>query len=207
MNKTQLFRELGRQGVLKKPEIREAFKQVDRTDFVLPEFVDQAYENHPLPIGFGQTISQPYTVAFMLDLLAPKRGEKILDIGCGSGWTTALLASIAGKEGRVIGVERISELAKFAESNIAKYPLLQRTSTIVRENGSKGYNKETPFDRILASAAVFDDIPEAWKAQLKIGGRIVAPVRDLVVLIDKLSADKYRQKEHWGFVFVPLVGD
>lgn len=206
MTKELLIANLISQGILKTPSIIKAFEMVDRADFVLPEYRNMAYEDHPLPIGFGQTISQPLTVALMLEWLAPKTGEKILDIGCGSGWTTALLASIVGEKGRVIGIERIPELAEFAAQNLSKNLLLQRTSTLVQKDATDGYEKESPFDRILASASA-GEIPQAWKEQLKIGGRIVAPVKDSVVVIDKLSRDEHQTTEHYGFAFVPLVKD
>lgn len=204
MSKESLIANLIASGYLKTPAIIQAFQKVDRADFVLPEYKALAYEDHPLHIGFNQTISQPLTVALMLEWLEPRKGQKILDIGCGSGWTTALLAEIVGKKGKVIGVERIPKLAEFAKSNIAKYPLLQRTSTVVHEDGAKGYGKAAPFDRILASASA-GEIPMAWKEQLKVGGRIVAPVKDSVFVIDKISANEYRTEEHWGFAFVPLI--
>ena len=124
MTKDSLIESLISQGVLKTLSIVRAFKKVDRADFVLPEYLGAAYEDCPLPIGFGQTISQPFTVALMLEWLAPEKGQKILDIGCGSGWTTALLSSIVGKKGRVVGIERISGLAEFAAQNLSKYPSL-----------------------------------------------------------------------------------
>lgn len=217
MTKDGLIANLIAAGYLKTPSIIKAFQTVDRADFVLPEYRPQAYVDHPLPIGFGQTISQPLTVAMMLEWLAPKKGQKILDIGCGSGWTTALLASIVGKKGKVIGIERIPQLAEFAKNNLAKYSLLYYGTVIQCADGSKGYAREAPFDRILASASA-GEIPQAWKEQLKIGGnakrsnghaqrggRLVAPVKDAVVVIEKLSAEKYQQAEHWGFAFVPLV--
>ena len=92
-------------GVLKTPVLKAAFKVVDRKDFVAGDYAIEAYEDYPLPIGYGQTISQPTTVAFMCELLGPKRGDKILDLGSGSGWTTALLAHVVGPEGSVVGVE------------------------------------------------------------------------------------------------------
>lgn len=207
MTKESLIDNLISQGVLKTPTIIQAFRSVDRADFVRPEYENVAYEDHPLPIGFDQTISQPLTVALMIEWLAPKEGDKILDVGCGSGWTTALLSSVVRSQGRVIGIERIPQLAEFAKSNLAKYPLLQRNSAIVQKDATKGYKEEAPFDKILASAAALDSVPKIWKAELKVGGRIVAPVGDAVVVIDKLSRNQYRQTDHWGFAFVPLVRD
>ena len=93
----------------------EAFKAIDRADFVPEKYKSEAYVNAPLPIDFGQTISQPLTVAFMLELLEPKAGEKILDVGCGSGWVSALLAQIVGEQGKIIAIERIPELKEIAE--------------------------------------------------------------------------------------------
>ena len=206
MTKDSLIANLIHQGVLKTPSIIKAFQTVDRADFVLPEYRDAAYEDHPLPIGFGQTISQPLTVALMLEWLSPRLGEKILDIGCGSGWTTALLASIVGKKGRVIGIERILELAEFAKINLSKYSTLYYSTAIECRDGTKGHDKEALYDRILASASA-GEIPKEWKEQLKVGGRIVAPVRDSIIVIEKLSWDKYHTSEHWGFAFVPLVKD
>ena len=168
----------------------------------------EACVNAPLPIGFEQTISQPLTVAFMMELLEPKPGEKILDVGAGSGWTAALLAQLVGENGRIIGIERIPELAQMAEKNIAKYDFIKnRTVEIILADGSKGYKKEAPFDKIIAGAAAQDDVPLAWKRQLKIGGRIVAPVGNSIIAIDKTGKSKYNVKEYFGFSFVPLIKD
>ena len=122
MEYENLIDSLIKDGYLKTPEIIEAFKAIDRANFVSNELKGDAYLNVPLSIGFGQTISQPLTVAFMLELLQPKKGEKILDVGAGSGWTIALLAFIVGDPpaggGKIIGVERIPELKEMAEKNI-----------------------------------------------------------------------------------------
>ncbi len=99
-------------------EINRAFKKIKREDFLLPEDRSKAGIDNALPIGYGQTISQPATVAFMLELLQPRAGDKILDVGSGSGWTTALLAEIVGKRGKVYGVERILELKNFGKQNL-----------------------------------------------------------------------------------------
>ena len=214
-----LVNHLIQQGYLKTPLIIGAFKQVDRQNFVPEDLRDEAYINAPLPIGFGQTISQPLTVAFMLELLEPKAGDKILDIGAGSGWTVALLAQIVGAEGNIIGIECIPELQDMAVKNVSKYNFLvsylrrladgagiaQNIVKIVCADGSKGYSKEAPYDRIIAGAAAKGNIPIAWRKQLKIGGRIVAPVENSIIVIDKIGKNKYSEREHFGFSFVPLV--
>lgn len=214
-------------GYLKTPAIIEAFRKIDRIDFVSENFKSEAYVNAPLSIGFGQTISQPLTVAFMLEILEPKSGEKILDIGAGSGWVTTILAYIVSQDGnskssvandnflqgfilnpkgKIIGIERIPELKQTAEKNISKYNLIEKGIVrVVLADGSRGYKEEAPFDKIIAGATAEVDIPEEWKKQLKIGGRIVAPVGNSVVVVDKTGKNEYLKKEYFGFSFVPLI--
>lgn len=202
----QLIENLKSEGYLKNQEIVEAFKSIDRADFVLDEDKERVYVNAPLSIGFGQTISQPLVVAFMIELLRPKTGEKILDVGCGSGWTTGILANIVGNGGKVVGIERIPELKEMAEKNISKYDFIKnKTVEIVLGDGSKGYKNEAPYDKILAGAAASGTIPVAWKRQLKIGGRIVAPVGESIVMINRISKNQYNKEEYFGYSFVPLV--
>lgn len=203
----KLIGELIRDGYLKTASVIDAFKTIDRKDFVREEIREETYGNYPLPIGFGQTISQPLTVAFMLELLEPKTGEKILDVGAGSGWQTALLAQIVGEHGKIIAIERIEELKKIAEENIEKYNFVEKGIVkIICGDGSKGFNEDAPFDKIIA-AATANEIPQAWKEQLKIGGRIVAPVGQSIFVLDKTGQNQFSQKQYFGFSFVPLIVD
>ncbi len=202
-------------GYLTTPAIIAAFRATDRKDFVPPALADEAYGDYPLPIGFGQTISQPLTVAIMLELLAPRAGENILEIGSGSGWQTAILAHIVsggaaarGGNGRVTAIERIPELAAMGEANVAKYSFIKSgVAEMVRGNGAMGFAPGAPYDRIIAAAAAARGIPRAWKDELRVGGRIVAPVGQAVVVSDKMAETEFRQTEHRGFSFVPLVED
>ena len=190
---------------LKTPEIISAFRQIKRADFMPENMKDLAEVDEAMPIGQGQTISQPKVVAFMLELLEPKAGEKILDVGSGSGWTSALLSEIVGDKGRVVSLELIPELKEFGEKNAAKYGFVEKgTAQFICCDGSKGYEEESPFDKILASAAA-RRVPEAWKKQLKVGGRIVAPINSSIWLFVKKSEDEMEEKEYPGFIFVPLI--
>lgn len=201
-----LIKDLIYQGYLKTDRIIDAFSKIRRIDFVPKDLESAALANIPLPIGQGQTISQPLTVAFMLEELQPMPGNKILDVGSGSGWTTALLAHIVGKKGKVIGMERIKELCNFGINNVSKYHLIEGGRVkIICADGTKGYVNEAPYDRILVSAAA-REIPKELKKQLKIGGRIVIPIESSVWLVEKNSDKDFREKEYPGFAFVPLVG-
>lgn len=203
--KSSLLNHLIEQGYLKTPEIIDAFKKIKRSDFVLEELkkeINVEEYNAPLSIGYQQTISQPLTVAFMLELLQPKKGDKILDIGAGSGWQTALLCQITGKDGFVFAIERIPELKEFAKKNVEKYNF--NNVEFICGDGSKGLKKGAPFDKIIAAASG-KEIPSAWKEQLKIGGRLVAPVENSIWLLVKEDKDRFKEEEHPGFVFVPLI--
>lgn len=194
------------EGWLKTPKIIEAFEKIKREDFLPREMKDLAELNEALPIGYGQTISQPLVVAFMLEQLQPKEGEKILDIGSGSGWTSALLSEIVGLKGKVTAIEIIPELREFGEKNVAKYNFIEKGIVeFICADGSKGYEKEAPFDGILVSASVQTKVPQAWKDQIKIGGKIVTPLGSSIWLFVKKSDREFQEIEHPGFVFVPLI--
>ncbi|MFA5776365.1 MAG: protein-L-isoaspartate O-methyltransferase [Patescibacteria group bacterium] len=186
--------------VLYTPIIIDAFKAVDRRDFVPPKALDFVYYDEALRIGYEQTISQPTTVAIMLELLQPQKGQRILDIGSGSGWTTALLSFIVGDTGSVIGLEIIPQLVKFGQKNLAKYNFLQ--SKIVQARKSLGLPGKL-FDRILISASA-KQIPDELIDQLKLGGKMVTPVEYSLMLVEKDLEGNVTQKEIPGFTFVVL---
>lgn len=193
------------EGWLKTPRIIEAFRKIKRVDFLPKGMENLAELNEALPIGYGQTISQPLVVAFMMEQLEPKEGDKILDIGSGSGWTTALLGEIVGEQGKVIAIEIIPELMEFGKRNVEKYNFLKKGCVLfICADGSKGYQKEAPFDKILASASA-ERLPVAWKEQLKIGGRIVTPISSSIWLFIKKSETDFQEVEYPGFAFVPLI--
>ena len=120
MDYEELIESLIKEGYLKTPLIIEAFRKIDRKNFLPEELKERAYENTALPIGNKQTISQPLVVAFMLELLELKSGEKVLEIGTGSGWNTALMAKLVGESGKIFSIERIEELHQFAKANLLK---------------------------------------------------------------------------------------
>ncbi|MFH1048724.1 MAG: protein-L-isoaspartate O-methyltransferase [Patescibacteria group bacterium] len=203
--KEELISRLIIDGYLKTPRIIDAFRKIDRADFVLEKFRADAYVNAPLPIGYGQTISQPLTVAFMLELLKPEKGDKILDVGSGSGWQTALLAEIAGEKGKVFGVEVIPELKDFGEKNIGKYGFIEKGIVeVILAGRALGLKKEAPFDKIIVGAMA-ENVPEEFREQLKIGGRLVLPSGGSVWLMIKKTEDDFEEYEYPGFAFVPLV--
>lgn len=203
----RVINQLIEEGYLKTPRIIEAFRQVKRKDFLPEEIQDQAHLNIPLPIRFGQTISQPLTVAFILELLDPHEGDHVLDVGTGSGWQAALLAQIVGESGRVYGIERIPQLTRFAKKNLDPYGYPQLS--VVTGNGINGLPENAPFDKIVVAAAG-KEIPHALIAQLKNGGRLVMPVGEWdqeMTLLIKDEEGNISTEEHAGFQFVPLIED
>ncbi len=213
-----LAEDLIKKGVLKNPRLVEAFRAVDRKKFVPKEFEDYAYIDEPLSIGEGQTISQPWTVAFMLELLDPKPGENIMEIGYGSGWQTALLAAMGAN---VWAVERIPELCGLGKENVKNFPLPARPAGGLTKEGAGEVKffcqdgtlglpeiaqKIGGFDKIIAAASG-RELPEAWNGQLKIGGKIIAPIGNSIFEFIKNSDGTFNEREHPGFAFVPLVSD
>ncbi len=218
MTNEDLVQSLVAEGYLKTQAIIDAFLKIDRAHFVPQEEMQFAYRNEPLPIGFGQTISQPLTVAFMIELLAPQQGEKILDIGAGSGWQSALLAEIVRPHGMeiesverkkifpcVVAVERVHEIIEIMKKNLRAYEFEEHDIIKIHEgDGSLGMPKFAPYDKIIAAASA-DKIPDAWKKQVRVGGKIVAPVRDTIVVLEKKNTELFEERVFFGFSFVPLI--
>ncbi len=187
---------------IKDKKVIEAFLTVPREKFVPENLKESAYDDTPLPIGEGQTISQPYIVALMTELLQLKGGEKVLEIGTGSGYQAAILSEIGCE---VYSVERIPSLAKRAGK------ILQQLGYIVKikiGDGTLGWEEYAPYDGIIVTAAG-PKIPQSLLTQLKEGGRIVMPVGDLftqdLIRITKVKG-KFIKENFGGCQFVPLKG-
>jgi len=182
--------------------IKKAFENIHREDFV-PEYLrSQVSIDAPLPIGFSQTISQPYTVRLMLEWLNAQAGEKILDVGSGSGWTTALLSQIVGPKGKIFAVEKIPELVKFGRNNCKNIGV--KNAKFFQAGQEYGLTSHSPYDRILVSASA-KKLPKELLTQLKIGGKLVIPVQNDILEITKTSEHNFDTITHPGFIFVPLV--
>jgi len=188
--------------ILRSREIIDAFTAVDRKYFVPYAVAEHTYVDVPLSIGNNQTISQPSTVAFMLEHLNVQDGDTVLDIGSGSGWTTALLCHLAGKEGSVTGLERVEALVEQGKTNLSKIHTHSHCA-IKRAGEALGLPGEQ-FDKILVSASA-EEIPEALFSQLKVGGTLVMPIGKSIFKFNKLSETHIEKEEFYGFVFVPLI--
>lgn len=184
----------------------DAFLKIPRENFILEGYSNQAYADYALPILRGQTISQPTTIMLMMHSLELKKGQKVLEIGSGSGYQAALLSKVVGSKGKVYSVEIIDELVKFARKNIGKLNL--KNIEIIKGDGSLGLKKYAPYDRILVTAGC-PSIPKVLIEQLKENGILISPVGPLSYQsMIKLKKNKKIIKENLGeFRFVPLVGE
>jgi len=186
--------------------VLNAMRKVPREQFLPPQQAACAYHDAPLPIGHGQTISQPYIVAYMAEALALKGGEKVLEIGAGSGYAAAVIAEIAAE---VFTIERVAGLADMASSVLDK---LGYDNVRVRcADGTLGWPEEAPFDAIVVTAGG-STVPESLKQQLKIGGRLVIPVGDNkwyqeLVRVTRVAEDEFRSEDLAAVRFVPLIGE
>ncbi len=183
--------------------VLDAFMAVPRELFVDPAYRDESYADHPLPIFCGQTISQPTTVILMLQLLDVLPGQRVLEIGTGSGYNAALLAKLAAK---VVTVERHEELAEQARENLRGACLEE--VVVVAGDGKLGYIKMAPYDRIIVTAAAHQ-VPQNLKDQLGVGGLLVAPIGATygceMLKLQKTSPEHFQTSSHGLFSFVPLI--
>jgi len=200
MNKEELIQELRDSGI--KEEILEAIEKIDRRNFVLEKNLDEAYEDYPLSIGYGQTISQPYTVAFMLQELELKKSDKVLEIGTGSGWNAALISYIVGEKGKLYTIEVVEELAEKAKEKLKNY----KNVTVFSGDASQGLPEYAPYDKIILTAAP-KKLAEEFKEQLADGGILLAPVGEYTQKLVKLKREgnNFSETEKGDFIFVPLV--
>ena len=198
-------RQLKRRGIAE-PRILDAFREVPREAFVSPEHAHLAYGDHPLPIEAQQTISQPYIVALMIQAADIKSGDKVLEVGAGSGYAAAVIGRIAA---RVVAIERQHELVEVARERLKR--LGYDNVEIVEGDGTKGCPDEAPFDAIVAAASG-SHVPQALIAQLAPGGRLVMPIGgpgwvQELVKVSKQDDGMLKQENLGGVRFVPLIGE
>lgn len=205
----ELVQSLRRRGYIKTSEVAEAFRKVPREKFVPSNARTDAYADHPLSIGEGQTISAPSMIAIMLEVLGAGKNQKILEIGAGSGYNAALLAEIVGEEGKIYSIERLPGVADFGRENLEKTGYDQ--VEVIVGDGTKGYEEEAPWDRVIITACA-PKIPDTLINQMKVGGKLVAPVgkyyRSQTLLeVKKIGEEETETTEHGSCAFVPLVGE
>ena len=201
MNKEQLLTSL--EGFAH-PSVISAMSRVPREMFLPDLLQSRAYDDTPLPIGRGQTISAPHMVAIMCTILDLQPGMNVLEVGGGSGYHAAVMAELVRPGGHVYSVERIAELAEQARSNLARAGV--ENVTVIHSDGSLGLPEHSPYDRISV-AATAPSIPEPLKQQLKSGGRMVLPVgRDSQELYLVTRKNGFSVERKMGVIFVPLIG-
>ncbi|WP_341216823.1 protein-L-isoaspartate(D-aspartate) O-methyltransferase [uncultured Wocania sp.] len=199
----QLVNVLKNKGITNEAVLK-AIGNIPRHLFMDSSFLDHAYQDKAFPIAADQTISQPYTVAFQSELLEVKKGDKVLEIGTGSGYQTAVLCELGAK---VFSIERQQELFKKTSKFLPK--LGYRAKKLIFGDGYKGLKEEAPFDSIIVTAGA-PFVPKPLLSQLKIGGRLVIPVGDdvqIMTLFIRKGQKEFEQEEFGEFRFVPLLED
>ena len=210
LHRKELVEKLRKSGI-KNNNVLNAIGNVKRELFVKDEFKKYAYENIALPVNSNQTISQPFTVAFMTELLEVKPGDKVLEIGTGSGYQSAILKELGAE---VYSIERIKELYESAKDKLSQ---LGYDVRLKNDDGTKGWVANSPFDKIIVTAGS-PKIPRQLLEQMNTGGRMVIPVGDersqKLLLVKKYSGDdekdkipKYKFRTYEDFKFVPLIGE
>ena len=206
--RNSLVDDLKMRGYVTSKAVEDAMRRVPREEFLPADLREEAYVDSPLPIGEGQTISAPHMVAIMAENLDLKTGQKILEVGTGSGYHAAVCAEVIAPDGHIYSIERITSLASFAEDNL-KRTGYAKLVTVILGDGSKGLPDHAPYDRIFVAAGA-PEVPSPLTAQLAHGGKLLVPVgtrwyQDLI-RVTRQGA-KLEKENLGGCVFVPLVGE
>ena len=199
--RNQLTKSLKEKGISDQ-KVLDAIRRVPRHLFIDSSFEDHAYQDKAFPIAAGQTISQPYTVAFQSQVLGIRQGDKVLEIGTGSGYQTAVLVAM---QAEVYSIERQHEL--FKKTSLFLPKIGYRPKKLIFGDGYKGFLKKAPFDKVIVTAGA-PYIPKALMAQLKVGGKLLIPVGDLtqtMTLLIRTSPKKFEKHELGDFTFVPML--
>ena len=186
------------------PDVIDAMREVNRELFVPDEMKEYAYRDGPLPIGKGQTISQPYIVAYMAQLIEPDPGDVVLEVGSGCGYNAAVLSKLVTK---VYSVEIIEWLSEYARENLEKAGI--ENVEVKFGDGYRGWQENAPFDKIMLTAAA-PGIPQPLKEQMKVGGKLLAPVDNAnqkLILLVKTGEDTFREEDLIPVRFVPMTGE
>jgi len=203
LTKQGLINSWQKRGLISDQRVLEAFRTISREQFVPSGFESKAYHDVPLKIGYGQTISQPFTLLSMIELLNVTKTDKILEIGAGSGYGAAILGQLASQ---VYAIEIVSELVKLAQGNLNQAKI--NNVEVIEWDGSRGYDRKSPYDKVIVSAACCE-IPKALIEQLGEDGIIVAPVgdRQSQVMTRVVKCNEGLKKSYFGsYTFVPLTG-
>ena len=199
--RNQLTKSLKEKGISDQ-KVLDAIRRVPRHLFIDSSFEDHAYQDKAFPIAAGQTISQPYTVAFQSQVLGIRQGDKVLEIGTGSGYQTAVLVAM---QAEVYSIERQHEL--FKKTSLFLPKIGYRPKKLIFGDGYKGFPEKAPFDKVIVTAGA-PYIPKALMAQLKGGGKLLIPVGDLtqtMTLLIRTSPKKFEKHELGDFTFVPML--
>lgn len=199
--RNQLAKSLKNKGISDQ-KVLDAIRKVPRHLFIDSSFEDHAYRDKAFPIAAGQTISQPYTVAFQSQVLGIRQGDKVLEIGTGSGYQTAVLVAM---QAEVYSIERQHEL--FKKTSLFLPKIGYRPKKLIFGDGYKGFPEKAPFDKVIVTAGA-PYIPKALMAQLKVGGKLLIPVGDLtqtMTLLIRTSPKKFEKHELGDFTFVPML--
>jgi protein-L-isoaspartate(D-aspartate) O-methyltransferase len=191
--------------VFKNPAVKQAFADVDRKDFVEPDYEIEAYEDYAVPTLGGQDLPQPTSVAFMLELLDVRKGDVVLEIGSGTGWMTALLASMVGDDGKIFGLELIPELVVQSKKYLKKY---KDFDIEIKQAGKEvGLYEEAPFDRIISTAEFPDKETVLAELMLQLAptGIMIIPIEGSIWKFERVDDEQFYETEYPGFGFAPYV--